>query len=435
MIFNEGRLSELNEKYKEMISQNPEWEKTAERRNRQHVIGVQTFGKKIGYDFPDHDADKFNTLYIPYVLISMGYNPDYKDYINAKKKEDPDMDPFMRWASFSHITNNRHHPEAWDIESATLIEKDRESEQIIDATKMEDIYIIEMCCDWASVGAENGNSPQSWFALKNGKKWKFTEEQEDLIWKTLEEIWPGGRKETAEIKHKERYFNDVVWEQLNQMWDDYNKNKGDTLIESYDFGGLENAFQLFSQEKNKISDVVGTLKQRNYEPTVSLPGVGSLQALSFLFSPAVTSYVLNLLDSITTNSYSITGSEAMIKSMNLDKVEFGKNYGTKAKITSNFANGILKSLDNVNQSKLKNKILLVSKFIKDLKRHAKTISDKAEKEKYIEDVKAFIKVIGIVKNIIDNRSNFINVLQKTLLLQESEQEITSDTFLNIYEGI
>lgn len=219
------------------------------------------------------------------------------------------------------------------------------------------------------------------------------------------------------------------------MWDDYNKNKGDTLIESYDFGGLENAFQLFSQEKNKISDVVGTLKQRNYEPTVSLPGVGSLQALSFLFSPAVTSYVLNLLDSITTNSYSITGSEAMIKSMNLDKVEFGKNYGTKAKITSNFANGILKSLDNVNQSKLKNKILLVSKFIKDLKRHAKTISDKAEKEKYIEDVKAFIKVIGIVKNIINNRSNFINVLQKTLLLQESEQEITSDTFLNIYEGI
>ena len=65
--------------------------------------------------------------------------------------------------------------------------------------------------------------------------------------------------------------------------------------------------------------------------------------------------MLNLLDSITTNSYSITGSEAMIKSMNLDKVEFGKNYGTKAKITSNFANGILKSLDNVNQSKLKNK--------------------------------------------------------------------------------
>ena len=32
MIFNEGRLSELNEKYKEMISQNPEWEKDSRKK-------------------------------------------------------------------------------------------------------------------------------------------------------------------------------------------------------------------------------------------------------------------------------------------------------------------------------------------------------------------------------------------------------------------
>lgn len=435
MIFNEERLSELDKKYKGMISQNPEWEKIANKRNRQHVIGVRTFANKIGHDFPEHDADKFTSLCVPYVLISMGYNPDFKADINAKKKEDPDMDPYMRSAWVSHFSNNKHHPEAWDIETALLTEKDKKNEKPIDATKMEDIYIIEMCCDWASVGAENGNSPQSWFTINNGKKWKFTEEQEDLIWRTLEELWPGGSKETAEIKHKERYFNDTIWKQLNQMWDDYNKNKVSVLEESFSFSDIEGAIQLFSQEKNKFTDVVGTLNQRGYEPTVSLPGVGSLQALSFLFSPSVTNYVLNLLDSVINKSYAITGSEAMVKSMNLDKVEFGKNYGTKAKITSNFANGILKSLDNVNQSKLKNKILLVSKFIKDLKRHAKTISDKIEKEKYIEDVKAFIKVIGIIKNIIINRNNFINVLQKTLLLQESAQEIISDTFLNIYEGI
>jgi hypothetical protein len=42
----------------------------------------------------------------------MGYNPDFKEDIEAKKKENPEMDSFMRWASFHHITNNSHHPEA-----------------------------------------------------------------------------------------------------------------------------------------------------------------------------------------------------------------------------------------------------------------------------------------------------------------------------------
>jgi len=158
---NESKINELNEKYRDMIADYPIWEETALIRNKGHVLGVQTFAKKIGHDFPEHDADKFTTLYTPYVLISMGYNPDFKADINAKKEKNPDMDSFMRWASFSHVTNNKHHPEAWDLTAASAIEKDRESEQIIDATKMEDNFIIEMCCDWASVGAEKGNSPQS----------------------------------------------------------------------------------------------------------------------------------------------------------------------------------------------------------------------------------------------------------------------------------
>ena len=315
-----------------------------------------------------------------------------------------------------------------------LAEKEKET-HVVDATKMEDIYIIEMCCDWSSVGAENGNSPQSWFKKKNGKKFKYSEKQEKLIEKTLEELWPGGNDETAIIKHQERYFNDKVWEALNDMWDKYKISKNKLLEESYNLSDFEDAIDIFSKEKEKFSEVVGTLKQRGYEPQVSLPGVGSLQALSFLFSPSVTNYVLNLLDSIINKSYTVTGSESMVKSFNLDKVEFGKGYGTKTTIKSNFANGIMKSLDNVNQSKLKSKVLLVSKFIKDLKRHAKTISDKVEKEEYLEDVKAFVKVISIVKNIITNRNHFANVLQKTLLLQESNEEVISKSFINIYEGI
>jgi hypothetical protein len=437
MILTEGKISELNEKYKELIGQNPEWITASDRRNKQHIVGVQTFGKKLGYEFADHDADKLDMLYVPYILISLGYNKDF----NKDFKIDKEMDDFMRWATYSHVTNNPHHPEHWDLEAAkdnsviTYENRDGAKNSMIDASKMDEKSMIEMCCDWASVGAERGNSPQVWFeeGLKN--KWVFTQEQQDFIWKILEELWPGGRDETAKISHEERYFNDKVWELLNKKWDEYLQHNTQTLDESYNFGDFENLIGLFSQEKNKFSDVVETMNQRGYEPSVTLPGVGSLQALSFLFSPSVTNYVLNLLDSIINKSYSITGSENMIKSMNLDKVEFGEKYTTKEKITSNFANGIMRALESVNQSKIKNKVLLVTKFINDLKKHAKTIGNKLEKEKYLEDVKALIKVIGIVKNIIRNRNNFMNVLQKTLLLQESNEETVSEMFLNIYEGI
>jgi hypothetical protein len=68
---------------------------------------VQTFAKKIGYAFEDHDADKFESLYVPYVLISIGYNRDF----NKDLTIDEEMDSFMRWATYSHVTNNSHHPE------------------------------------------------------------------------------------------------------------------------------------------------------------------------------------------------------------------------------------------------------------------------------------------------------------------------------------
>jgi len=95
-VFNENKFSELNEKYKEMISQNHSWEKIAMRRNKGHVYGVQTFANKMGYSFVEHDADKFTSLYIPYILITIEYNPDFKKDIEEKKKLNPDMDSFMR---------------------------------------------------------------------------------------------------------------------------------------------------------------------------------------------------------------------------------------------------------------------------------------------------------------------------------------------------
>jgi len=344
----------------------------------------------------------------------------------------------MRWATFSHVTGNSHHPEYWDSEAArdnssiSYRNRDGKRNTLIDATKMDEKSMIEMCCDWSSVGAEKGNSPQSWFTIGLKDKWIFTEEQQKFIWKTLEELWPGGSEETSKIEHKERYFNDNLWEELNKMWEKYS-NK--SLKEEYNFNDFENTIRMLAKEKENVSNIVGKLTSRDYEPTVNLQGVGSLQALSFLFSPSVTNYVMNLLDSIVNNNYSELASNNVLKSINLDKVEFGSNYSTRSKITGNFINGIMKSLDKVNSSKLNNKILLVNKFINNLKKHAKTIGNKIERQEYLQDIKSFLTVVNIVKNIVTNRNSFINVLNKTLLLQESGEEVVSEMFLNIYEGI
>ena len=431
---NESKINELNEKYRDLVSEHPEWEKAASTRNKGHVLGVQTFAKKIGYEFPEHDLDKFSTLYVPYILISIGYNKDFNKDLNI----DDEMDSFMRWATFSHVTGNSHHPEYWDSEAArdnssiSYRNRDGKRNTLIDATKMDEKSMIEMCCDWSSVGAEKGNSPQSWFTIGLKDKWIFTEEQQKFIWKTLEELWPGGSEETSKIEHKERYFNDNLWEELNKMWEKYS-NK--SLKEEYNFNDFENTIRMLAKEKENVSNIVGKLTSRDYEPTVNLQGVGSLQALSFLFSPSVTNYVMNLLDSIVNNNYSELASNNVLKSINLDKVEFGSNYSTRSKITGNFINGIMKSLDKVNSSKLNNKILLVNKFINNLKKHAKTIGNKIERQEYLQDIKSFLTVVNIVKNIVTNRNSFINVLNKTLLLQESGEEVVSEMFLNIYEGI
>ena len=298
---------------------------------------------------------------------------------------------------------------------------------------MPDEYIIEMCCDWSSVGAENGNSPQSWFAKNKDVKWKFSDEQEKLIWETTEALWPGGRKATAEFKHDERYFNDKLWEILNDVWK--KENDIEILREQFDYNNLENIISLLSNEKKEATEVIGKMKERGYEPTVNLKGVGSLQALSFIFSPTVTNYVMNLLDSILDGNYSRLVDDKVLQGIGLGNIELGGKFETKSKITSNFADGILRSLNIVNSSKLKSKLLLVNRFVSNLKKYGKTISDKIERQEYMDDVKAFMKVISIIKNVIENRSNFVNVLKKTLLLQEGSEELTSEQFYNIYDGI
>src|SRR5690554_5233631 len=112
----EIKIKELIEKHGKIIDEHPDWKFVAERRNKAHILGVEMFGKKLGIEFKNHDADKFKELYVPYIYISLGYNRDYKDEINLNGDEEKDL--FAQWATYTHVINNPHHPEYWDRETA-----------------------------------------------------------------------------------------------------------------------------------------------------------------------------------------------------------------------------------------------------------------------------------------------------------------------------
>lgn len=90
-------------------------------------------------------------------------------------------------ATLWHITNESHHPEYWTEDSLHLDPKDRDkSLQPITSYTMPEIDILEMCCDWTAMGQELESSAVSWADANVHKRWKFNQQQTDLIYKTLE---------------------------------------------------------------------------------------------------------------------------------------------------------------------------------------------------------------------------------------------------------
>ena len=430
-------IANLTEKYTKLLDDNPEWIEIANRRNKAHVEGVQKFGMKLnGRKFEGHDKDKFYDLHIPYMLITLGYNKDVKDDLGM----DEEMDRFLRWATYRHVISNPHHPEYWDKENAKVNadvaykDRDKPRSVIIDATKMPNNYLDEMICDWASVGAERGNSPQSW--LENGKdtKWKFTDEQLKYMFDQMEKIWPGGRDETAKVEHKERYFNDVIWDKLNKAWDEVESDKvlfESILNENEELDEFINSLNKMIDQRDEMKRVTDSINKRNSSPKVELDGVGSLQSLSFLFSNDVSNYVMTLLDSLLNNNY----KNASVDDQGLGNLEFGSGFKTKTTIPNNFLTGLGRSLERVNLSTLKNKTMLVTKLYLNMKKFAKTIRDKNQRKEYLKDMKSFFKVANIIKNIINNREKFINVLNKTLVLSEGDESVIVESgFVNIMKG-
>lgn len=164
-----------------------------EKRTKNHIHLVNFFAKEIKKrkptwgirEFKEHDSNKFTEpLKIPYVFLTWKYHePSYKFPAGVKEMVDS--------ASLLHVLTNQHHPEFWDKENAKINEKDRDkpSDKVVDATTMVSLRVVEMVCDWAAVGWErDGESPRGWAKKNVNVRWKFTKQQEALIYRLIDVI-------------------------------------------------------------------------------------------------------------------------------------------------------------------------------------------------------------------------------------------------------
>ena len=92
-------------------------------------------------------------------------------------------------ATLIHIKNAPHHPEYWcDLSLEGFTRKNYTPQGIIDATEMPDEYIAEMVCDWCATGDEKNNSARDWFNSVNGRRWLFSEHQQQYIQELIDKL-------------------------------------------------------------------------------------------------------------------------------------------------------------------------------------------------------------------------------------------------------
>ena len=191
--------------YKKAKEEDPEYKKMKEffeKRTNKHIDAVKKFCKKIAdYDeerfgklvaqVEKHDQSKFKDPEIePYIYVTWSYKCK-DDGIDFDPPEG--MDDKMNEATTHHVLNNSHHPEKHAGEDSNVINKeDRDNpvrDKIIDATKMPDLDIAEMVGDWCAVSQERGNTPKSWADKNVNVRWKFTDDQKDLIYELIDAVW------------------------------------------------------------------------------------------------------------------------------------------------------------------------------------------------------------------------------------------------------
>jgi len=189
------KIYKLAEDYNKMKS----W---FEERTNRHIKLVQDFCKKIEEYDPkkfkglveqakDHDASKFEDPEVePYIYVTW----EYKCKDDGIKFEGPEgIKDKMNEATNHHVRHNKHHPESHcdskDINLINRDDRDKKPDKIVDATKMPDIDVAEMCADWFSMSVEKSSHPKDWADKNVNIRWKFNDKQKDLIYELIEKIW------------------------------------------------------------------------------------------------------------------------------------------------------------------------------------------------------------------------------------------------------
>lgn len=168
-------------------------------RTAKHISLVQKYGNKIaqldgfeklGDQVKKHDQSKFeDPEKTPYIFVSWQYKckDDGVEYNPPENIKDQ-----MNKATEHHVKSNSHHPEYYSPQEVDLInreDRDSRSNEIIDATKMSFLDIAEMVADWCAMSEEKGNTPKEWADKNVNKRWKFTDDQTNLIYDLIEKVW------------------------------------------------------------------------------------------------------------------------------------------------------------------------------------------------------------------------------------------------------
>jgi hydroxymethylpyrimidine pyrophosphatase-like HAD family hydrolase len=166
-----------------------------------HIISVNKYGMILNKGLKTyelvrrlemHDFNKFQNPEIePYIFITWSY---YCKDNNIDFPIPDELQNIMNKATEHHILNSSHHPEYWQDKKEGLININSRDgvtipNGIIDATKMEDLSIIEMVADWCGMSDERKNTPRDWADKVINKRWKFTDKQKYFIYEMIDKAW------------------------------------------------------------------------------------------------------------------------------------------------------------------------------------------------------------------------------------------------------
>lgn len=163
---------------------------------KNHIRLVQDYARLIEQEFPEakglsqiaksHDASKLvEPSLTPYSHIT------WRDREKHKGRQYIIPDDIDDTAAVEHhVKTNKHHPEYWTDQINTIHPENRHKiQKLIDATKMSDMAIFEMCADWMAVSEEVNSNPKDWGRKNINLRWKFSKRQEQLIYNVFNKIW------------------------------------------------------------------------------------------------------------------------------------------------------------------------------------------------------------------------------------------------------